>query len=320
MFFDEKMQLVWVDGPFEQLEPFVQQCCIGNTRVHPTTAVDKMSSGMGFAPPELENVWAKRIEDLEQMAAGLELPEEEPDFEQARSAQVDEYLKSVADSLEKKRAEMKALQEQKKICEDGVEQFSHFSELDVDFSETLECEYISIRFGRLPKAGYQTLLREHGDDLYVFFICCSEDEDYYWGMYFAPRERRALIDGIFAGLYFERIRLPGASGTPVQIVENLKENLLIIEQQLLDDEKEFNNIWQKEKLRCARIYAAFCRLARVVELCKCAVVRGDHFFYAVWVEQPVLKEFLSTCDEVGKLHMTLDMTLPLKKWRQLNEQ
>ena len=320
MFFDEKMQLVWVDGPFEQLEPFVQKCCMGNEKVHPTTAVDKMSSGMGFAPPELENVWAKRIEDLEQMAAGLELPNVQPDFEQARSAQVEEYLQSVRTALDKKRSEMKTLQEQKKVCEDGVEQFAHFSELDVDFSEALECEYISIRFGKLPKAGYNTLLREHGDDPYVFFIRCSEDKDFYWGMYFAPRDHRALVDGIFAGLYFERVRLPGASGTPVQIVENLKENLQIIQQQLVQDEQEFQQIWQTEKMRCAGIYAGFCCLARVVELCKCSAVRGGHFFYAVWVEQNALKEFASTCDTVGKLHMALDMTLPLKKWKQLNEQ
>ena len=39
MFFDRKMQLVWVDGDSSLLERFVQQCCIGNNLVHPTSAV-----------------------------------------------------------------------------------------------------------------------------------------------------------------------------------------------------------------------------------------------------------------------------------------
>lgn len=319
MFFDEKMQLVWVDGPIQHLETFVQKCCMGDGRIHPTTAVDKMSSGMGFAPPEIENVWAKKIEEMEQMVQNLDLPVVEPTFEDARSPELSDYLDRVATELYNKRKELEDLAEQKQICETGVEQFAHFEELNVDLDEALACEYIAIRFGKLPKASFDTLLREHGDDPYVFFLRCSEDKEFYWGMYFAPRNKRVLVDGIFAGLYFERIRLPGATGTPVEIVQNLQHNLDILQKQMTKAQSELEQIWSAEKWRCAGIYASFCSLARVAELCKCAVVRGEHFFYAVWVEQSALKEFVAHSDTIEKLHMAMDMTLPRKKWKLLNE-
>ena len=320
MFFDEKIQLVWVDGSVQLLESFVQKCCMGDERVHPTTASDKMSAGMGFAPPEIENNWAQRIEEMEQMAQGLELPVVEPAFEDARSPKLDGYLQRVKTALDEKRNILKDLEAQQVLCQQGIEQFSHFEELDVDLSKALECEYISIRFGKLPKAGFETLLREHGDDPYVFFIRCSEDKDFYWGMYFAPREKRALVDGIFAGLYFERVRLPGAGGTPKEIVENLQHNVEILRSQILQAQDQLQQVWGAEKWRCAGIYASFCSLARVAELCKCAAVRGEHFFYAVWVEQTAMEAFVSRCESVGKLHIAMDMTLPRKKWKQLHQQ
>ena len=320
MFFDRKMQLVWVDGDSSLLERFVQQCCIGNNLVHPTSASDKMSTAMGFAPPQLENPWGKRVEQMERLALGLDLPVVDPAFEDARSDKLDEYLSRVQAELDEKRAACSDLRQQLELCEKGKEQFEHFTQLDVDFDKTLECEYIAVRFGRLPKDSFEILLDQYGDDPYVFFIRCSEDEDNYWGIYFAPRDRKALIDGIFAGLYFERVHLPGAAGTPREIVDNLEDNIRILRKQLQQAEAELQQAWNAEKWRCAGIYASFCSLARVVELCRCAVVRGEHFFYALWIDQQAVNQFVDTCDKVGGLHIALDITLPRKKWLEQNQQ
>lgn len=320
MFFDEKVQLVWVDGSVNLLENFVQKCCMGDEKIHPTTALDKMSAGMGFAAPEVENKWAQQIEEMEQMTKGLDLPIVEPAFEDARSPKLKKYLEKVHNALMEKQQALEDLTAQQTLCEQGIEQFTHFQGLEVDFDKVLECEYIAVRFGKLPKAGFQTLLREHGDDPYILFMPCSEDTDFYWGAYFAPREKRALVDGIFAGLYFERIRLPGASGTPIEIIKNLKENIKILHQQILQTQDQIQQVWGAEKWRCAGIYASFCSLARVVELCKCAAVRGEHFFYAVWVDQNAIETFMERCQGIGKLHISLDKTLPRKKWKQLHQE
>ena len=34
MFFDPKMQLVWVDGPLEKLDAVIENCCVDGKRVH----------------------------------------------------------------------------------------------------------------------------------------------------------------------------------------------------------------------------------------------------------------------------------------------
>ena len=49
MFFDPKMQLVWVDGPLEKLDAFIENCCVDGKRVHPARALDHMSASAGYA-------------------------------------------------------------------------------------------------------------------------------------------------------------------------------------------------------------------------------------------------------------------------------
>ena len=42
MFFDPKMQLVWVDGPLEKLDAFIENRCVDGKRVHPARALTNL--------------------------------------------------------------------------------------------------------------------------------------------------------------------------------------------------------------------------------------------------------------------------------------
>ena len=61
MFFDPKMQLVWVDGPLEKLDAFIENCCVDGKRVHPARAPDHMSASAGYAALNEENPWGPLV-------------------------------------------------------------------------------------------------------------------------------------------------------------------------------------------------------------------------------------------------------------------
>ena len=318
MFFDPKMQLVWVDGPLEKLDAFIENCCVDGKRVHPARAPDHMSASAGYAALNEENPWGPLVEQIEALAKGFEIPVVEPTLADGRAQGTRDYLADLQARLETHRKDRELLEKQLEICTKGAESFRHFSSLDVPVELTQQCEYVKIRFGRLPKRGYAMLQKDFTTDPYILFVPCSEDDKALWGVYFAPQKDAARVDGIFSEAFFERIRLPGAAGTPEQIVENLQKNIELLNSEIAEVNGQMARLWNEEKWKVAGIYASVCSLARLFELRRCAAVRGAHFFYCVWVAQPDIPAFSESCTGVGGLNLAQDMVLPMRRWKQEN--
>ena len=56
--------------------------------------------------------------------------------------------------------------------------------------------------------------------------------------------------------------------------------------------------------------------ARVEELRRCAAVRGERFFYCVWLRQPDLAAFEAACRGLGQLDLLPDRVLARRAWEQ----
>lgn len=318
MFFDPKMQLVWVDGPLEKLDAFIENCCVDGKRVHPARALDHMSASAGYAALNEDNPWGPMVEQIEALAKGFEIPVVEPTLADGRAQGTRDYLAGLRERLEACRKDRELLEKQLEICTKGAESFAHFSSLDVPVELTQQCEYVKIRFGRLPKRGYAMLQKDFTADPYILFVPCSEDAKALWGVYFAPQKDAARVDGIFSEAFFERIRLPGAAGTPEQIVANLRRNIELLNSEIAEVNGQMARLWNEEKWKVAGIYASVCSLARLFELRRCAAVRGAHFFYCVWVAQPDIPAFTESCTGVGGLNTVQDMVVTMRRWKQEN--
>ena len=253
------------------------------------------------------------VEQIEALAKGFEIPVVEPTLADGRAQGTKDYLAGLRERLEAHRKDRELLEKQLEICTKGAESFAHFSTLDVPVELTQQCEYVKIRFGRLPKRGYAMLQKDFTSDPYILFVPCSEDDKALWGVYFAPKKDAARVDGIFSEAFFERIRLPGAAGTPEQIVKNLQKNIDILNSEIAEVNGQMARLWNEEKWKVAGIYASVCSLARLFELRRCAAVRGAHFFYCVWVAQPDIPAFTESCASVGGLNIAQDMVLPMRR-------
>ena len=62
------------------------------------------------------------------------------------------------------------------------------------------------------------------------------------------------IDGIFATLFFERLHLPEASGTPESIVKQLGEEINDCQKKIEQKEEEITRCWAEQKEGCSETY------------------------------------------------------------------
>lgn len=247
----EKMKLVRVQGTLPQLNDFLDACCMdGRFDLEPATRY--MSDSLGYAALNEENPYPATRDQIETMAkeAGMELHKEQrhtdPPDEEAKA-----YLSDLLEQIDDLCAERQGLLDQQKLCEDGIAQYSHFLNLKVNVDEILDCQHVKVRFGFLPTEGYNKLMSNYADDPYILFVECTQTKTGYWGIYLTPREKALETDGIFSMLYFEPVRVPGAAGSPAEIIEHFKENLEVVKKSVDDVNARIAALWHDHEAQGA---------------------------------------------------------------------
>lgn len=151
----EKMKLVRVQGTMPQLNEFIGSCCMdGRFDLEPATRY--MSESLGYGALNEENPHTAIRDQIETMAkeANMELHEGQQHSDPV-DAEGRSYLSDLLEKIDDLCAERKVLLDQKKLCEDGIEQYSHFTGLKVNVDDILDCAHVKIRFGFLPTGGLQ---------------------------------------------------------------------------------------------------------------------------------------------------------------------
>lgn len=293
-----EMKLIRTVGSVNMLDDYLIQCCTKGY-FQPEQAMQYLSGSMGFAPLQEENPYTTVLSKFIEMAqtSGFQLQRGKwMSKEQIDDADY-QYVQQVGAKLDSMHTNWQLLQDQMQTCRDAVAQYEHFTGLGIDLSEIFSSSYLKVRFGHLPKDSAQKLLA-YQDNPYILFIPCSSDATDDWGVYFAPCEHVDEVDRIFASLYFERLRIPGAVGTPEQVVEQLENNIKILQQQLDETEREVQALWQKESAQCNQVYTQLAFRNDVFEMRKYAAVHGDAFFYVGWVPQDKVAVFLKQAKQV----------------------
>ena len=302
----EKMKLVRVQGTLPQLNDFLDACCMdGRFDLEPATRY--MSDSLGYAALNEENPYPATRDQIETMAkeAGMELHKEQrhtdPPDEEAKA-----YLSDLLEQIDDLCAERQGLLDQQKLCEDGIAQYSHFLNLKVNVDEILDCQHVKVRFGFLPTEGYNKLMSNYADDPYILFVECTQTKTGYWGIYLTPREKALETDGIFSMLYFEPVHVPGAAGSPAEIIEHFKENLEVVKKSVDDVNARIAALWHDHEAKVQMLYDTVRYYAAMYDLRRMAAVKGSHFFCVGWVPAPDVEEIAGKARAVKDLRVTVD--------------
>ena len=274
----EKMKLVKINAGLDKINE-VCAALIESESFHPRSAAKIFSADMGFAPFVDDAAYQKRANELLELAKNNNITPELLDLSgQEDFSDFDEdYLDDVEANLIKYSEETRSLNEQKELLLSGIQSFEHFKGLDVDLDEISQCRYIKVRFGHMPKESYKRLNTVYKDNPYILFNICSEDEKNYWGAYFAPVDMLEEIDAIFAFLFFEPTKVPGAAGTVNEAIDECQRSIGIISSQLSEIQAKANEYISQQRERLNYIYSKYVYLNSIRELRSYAMANDKGF-------------------------------------------
>lgn len=297
------MKFVRVWGPVSSIDDFIASCCLTG-ELHPENALDYMSDTLGFSALGGENAYVAKMQRIEELAAvaGAEL-DEDADFSAIRPEDADEsVINEMIDRMQEFHRLHTELTEGLASIEEEKEQYSHFSDLDTPIKDLMDCQFVRARFGSMPLECEDKLAAYQKKDNFVFVVCERTATD-VWGVYVAPLSRLERVDSIFAGLYFNRVRLQRESGTPSDVLLKIaeEERLMTAAKEKLDG--EIAEYWNSRKERCSALYNYFKQCSDAFELRRYAATdrHGKNFTFVGWIPANTEKKFKKRISDVKKV-------------------
>lgn len=117
-----------------------------------------------------------------------------------------------------------------------------FRALDYDLSSILHFRYVHYRFGRIEKEYFTKFEKYVYDNLDTIFCQCHTDDEYVWGVYFAPAALIHKIDAVFSSMHFEHIYVPDTyHGTAEEGYQELKKQHLQVQKEITEQKSAQEN-------------------------------------------------------------------------------
>lgn len=281
----ERMVLARASGPEKTLDAYLSAAAsVGS--YHPEEAVKYLSAAMGYTPVTGENPYNEPIEAIKEVAdlAGIKLktPNHTSAVIDRDHSDTSGYLNSLRKSINEHSAAVGDLTEQRQICEEYIAKLDHFTDLDVSIDDLLDCEFLVVRFGCIPKYSYSAL-DAYENDPYLLFTPCSSDDKVYWGVYCAPRRKIDEVDAVFASLYFEPLKINNASGTVREVIEKIDENIKLIDTELEKLNNSAADMVSENSERINELYAAMMIKKNEFDLRKFAALHNKDFYCVGWI-------------------------------------
>ena len=198
----EKMKFVSLTGPREDIDRMVMRY-LSRYDIHLENALTELSEVRGLTPYVQTNPYNP-----------VTLPLDE-------AIDVVQVLGEELTNLTDKRKELLLKDEE---LSGLVEKLTPFKDVGYDLQTILNFRYIASRFGRIPR----DFIDEYRDYILrntnTVTVDCSQDDEYLYGIYFAPRSEVYKVDAVFASLHFERFYLPKEyQGSPDEIYREIAE-------------------------------------------------------------------------------------------------
>ncbi len=288
----------------------VAAVCGRSGMFHPDNSLSFYSDTSGFSPLNEENPFAGPLQAITEAALSIhknpamlseeELAEYSGNLESARS-----YVLSFSAFLHDLQEQRVAAQQKVEELNRSIAKISHFVGMNLNLDEVHACDYIKARFGCLPKESYAKL-NSFTENPYVIFFPCSNDAQYYWGVYFTPIEQAYEVDRIFSSLFFERVRLTEMTGTPETALETIRAELqkqLDLIQQLDSRAEQY---WKKESEQCSLVYSWLTEKSVFFGVRRYAARYHDNFVLTGWIPAEAEGKFRALLDKMESVEYTFD--------------
>ena len=259
---------------------------------HPVLASEIVEKVSGLTSFISENPCQAMLQDIVDIETkyDLNLPNEEYRDENYNLNQMYEYITDLKASLEVEVANIKELEEYIEKHENALIQVKNIQSLDVPLDDLFACEYVFMRFGRLPNDSVDKL-RFFQNRPFVF-KSFNTDQNYVWCMYFTTQEYKREVDNIFSSLFFERSFIPEfVHGTPKQAIEDIEIAISHAKAKIASYKDDICSITDGCHNNLAHIKGQLLFLNRLFEAKKYVVGLGDKFTITGFMQENDVDSF-----------------------------
>ncbi len=253
-----------------------------------------------------DNPYQKLLQDLTEIFFKLNIKTKEMSYKDVNLSfgemeQIIEQVKARIIYLSKQRAE-----QEKKISEyiSVLTQIENINDANIDFDELFSCEYLKIRFGRLPKESYEKL-KVFDSSNFVFFSF-KEDSNYTWCLYMMPVFFSKEVDDFFKSLFFERIRIPVyAHGSPDSTKYYVKNQISKYQSMLKYIDDELKELRQSTEKKLVKIYSKVSFFNECFENKKYAAIFEDQFYVIGFIPKELEHKFMDQFKDLKAIDITI---------------
>ncbi len=303
----EKMLLVHVLGKLDTMDAAFERVCIDED-FHPESTMTFLEDTKGYASVTQDNPYTPMLQALDELskshAPPLRLTPVTSPVKYDREG-LRRFVDQVSEEFKALDRQYRALKEDISMEETFIAQLSHFTGLNVRLDEVFSCEFIKVRFGRIPRDSYPKL-QAYEDNPYVMFFPGSVDATHYWGVYFCPREQAEEVDRIFSHLYFERLRVPGVNGTPEEGIERFQKKLAEDRKRLTNLINKIQASWKQEHEEIEKAYSFLTYLSDAFDLRRYAAKHGTLFHLIGWIPADKQDAFFHRFDELDAVEVVFE--------------
>ena len=265
------MLLVNLHSPVERLDEVLAACselgCF-----HPEPVASMLRGSKSMVALAEDNPYAARLQNISAIAAGAGI---EPRYQAGTSGEPDEtFLQAFETRVRELSEERRELTGKLEQQENALKHLVHIDDMNVSLDELFASKFVKVRFGRLP-ADSRPKLRYYENEIF-FFHEFDFDGDYYWGFYLTTEEFEAVVDNIFASLFFERIFIPDyAHGTPRIAIADIQEGMDRERAQIAALDKQRAAYIETHRAEFDRAYSQLYYLSRTHEIRKYVAISND---------------------------------------------
>ena len=302
----QKMSMVNIIGKYERLDDTIRKLLyIGCYHSEPTS--DLMQSAEGFTSISEENPYLNMYNAIQEIFAVGNIEPEiiEADDKMISSEEVTKLIDNLDSNLKNIQSKRQELQRQRAHIAEDISHLERFVGINFKLSEIFACQFVKIRFGRIPIEGYQKI-SSYQNNPYVLFFPCSKDDSHYFGMYLAPYDEIDEVDRIFTSLFFERLRLPKSPGSPQESIDVFNEQIEDIDAQLKAQDDAVNNYFANNHDECVKLYSNVKAAYDAFELRKYATKYRNNFMIVGWVPVEKIDYFASEVQKVEEIEVTVE--------------
>lgn len=265
---------------------------------HPELSNKFTDSVAGLSAYNKDNLYEELLVRIEEMTSKYDFQVKEIDTDtQLNVFRAKEFLDDLFLDLDRIYAVKKQLQQMIEENDDAIVQLNHVEGSHINFDELFDCQYLEIRFGKLPIHHENKL--EYYETLPFAYKGFKRDEKFVWCMYVTTPNDAPEVDNIFTSLYFEKIHIPEFVHGSCELAEaEIQEESNMARKYSNDLDQRIEKLIHENIDELNRIYTISKQLNSVYVMQKYIVRAGEKLIVHGFVLKDKVNEFKNTFENI----------------------